>query len=204
MKSNKNKPEETEQIKNMEEAADREVSDAVEAASEEASDAAEAENCEEKPEVCLDKEVEELKKQAEENYNRLLRMQADFDNYRKRVAKEREEMYGAALETIVQQLLPVVDNMERATAAFKNDQLDEKYINGVEMVYKQLLEVLNKNGVKEIEALDQEFDPNLHHAVMQEPGDEADDNKIKEVFQKGYILGNRVIRPSLVKVSVKQ
>ena len=72
------------------------------------------------------------------------------------------------------------------------------------MVTKQLIDVLNKNGIKEIEALDKEFDPNLHHAVMQAPGEDEDENKVKEVFQKGYILGSKVIRPTLVKVSVKQ
>lgn len=158
----------------------------------------------EQPEEVMNKEVEELKKQSEENYNRLLRMQADFDNYKKRVAKEREDMYYTALETIAQQLLPVVDNMERATEAFRKDQLDEKYISGVEMVYKQLIDVLNKNGLKEIEALEKDFDPNVHHAVMQVPGEAEDENKVKEVFQKGYTLGNKVIRPTLVKVSVKQ
>jgi molecular chaperone GrpE len=152
----------------------------------------------------VSKEVEELKKQSEDNYNRLLRMQADFDNYKKRVAKEREDMYYTALETIAEQLLPVVDNMERAAEAFKKDQLDEKYISGVEMVYKQLLDVLQKNGVKEIEALAKDFDPNVHHAVMQVPGEDEDENKVKEVFQKGYVLRDKVIRPTLVKVSVKQ
>ena len=158
----------------------------------------------EQPDEGLAKEVLELRKQAEDNFNRLLRMQADFDNYRKRVAREREEMYSNALEDIVLQLLPVVDNMERAVEAFKKDELDEKYVSGIEMVYKQLIEVLNKNDVREIEALNKEFDPNLHHAVMQEPGGDEDENKIKEVFQKGYMLGKKVIRPTLVKVSVKQ
>jgi molecular chaperone GrpE len=158
----------------------------------------------EQSEEIVSKEVEELRKQSEENYNRLLRMQADFDNYKKRVTKEREDMYCNAKENIVQQLLPVVDNMERAATAFRNDQLDEKYICGVDMVCKQLMDVLDKNGVKEIEALEKEFDPNMHHAVMQVPGEDEDENKVKEVFQKGYILGNKVIRPTLVKVSVKQ
>ena len=150
------------------------------------------------------KEVLELKRQSEEYYNRLLRMQADFENYKKRIAREREDMYNIALETITAQLLPVVDNMERAVDAFRKDKLDEKYISGVEMVCNQIVDILGKNGVKEIEAMDKDFDPNLHHAVMQVPGEDEDENKIKEVFQKGYILGNKVIRPSLVKVSVKQ
>ena len=149
------------------------------------------------------KEVLELKRQSEEYYNRLLRMQADFENYKKRIAREREDMYNNALETITAQLLPVVDNMERAVDAFRKDKLDEKYISGVEMVCNQIVDILGKNGVKEIEAMDKDFDPNLHHAVMQVPGEDEDENKIKEVFQKGYILGNKVIRPSLVKVSVK-
>ncbi|HYF82653.1 MAG TPA: nucleotide exchange factor GrpE [Clostridia bacterium] len=201
MKHKKHTSEEAEQVKNMDTEASGEISETDVKAGEQADDA-----CADKPEECIDKEVEELRKQSEENYNRLLRMQADFDNYKKRVAKEREEMYGVALETIVQQLLPVVDNIERAAAAFRNDQLDEKYINGVGMVCKQLLEVLDRNGVKEIEALEQEFDPNIHHAVMQVPVENEDEgeNKVKEVFQKGYILGSKVIRPALVKVSAKQ
>lgn len=200
MKHKKHTSEETEQVKNME----ADTSEGISDAGGRAEVKADEEPCANKPEECVDKEVEELKKQAEENYNRLLRMQADFDNYKKRVAKEREDMYYTALETIVQHLLPVVDNMERAAAAFRNDQLDEKYINGVEMVFKQLLDVLDKNGVKEIEALEKEFDPNIHHAVMQVPGEDEDENKVKEVFQKGYILGSKVIRPALVKVSAKQ
>ena len=150
------------------------------------------------------KEILELKRQSDEYYNRLLRMQADFENYKKRIAREREDMYNNALETITAQLLPVVDNMERAVEAFRKDRLDEQYISGVEMVCNQIIDILGKNGVKEIEAMDKDFDPNLHHAVMQVPGGDEDENKIKEVFQKGYILGNKVIRPSLVKVSVKQ
>lgn len=153
---------------------------------------------------CKEKEIEELRKESEENYNRLLRMQADFENYKKRVAKEREDMYNNALEDIASQLLPVIDNIERAAEAFRKDQLDEQYICGVEMVCRQLIEVLDKNGVKEIEALEKYFDPNLHHAVMRETGEDENENKVTEVFQKGYILGNKVIRPSLVKVSVKE
>lgn len=190
MKHKKNTEEEAENIKNIDaEASEHTTSE---------------ETVSEQSGEVVSKEVEELKRQSEDNYNRLLRMQADFDNYKKRVAKEREDMYCTALETIVGQLLPVVDNIERATAAFRNDQLDEKYISGVEMVEKQLIDVLEKNSVKEIEALGHDFDPNIHHAVMQAPGEDKDENKVMEVFQKGYALGNKVIRPTLVKVSVKQ
>ncbi|HYE81190.1 MAG TPA: nucleotide exchange factor GrpE [Clostridia bacterium] len=200
MKHKKNTSEEAEQINEMDANASGAVANTPEAAGRQESGEASGGQ----PMEDLEKELLELRKQSEDNYNRLLRMQADFDNYKKRVAKEREDMYCNALETIVQQLLPVVDNIERAVDAFKKDELDEKYISGVEMVCKQLIEVLGKNGVKEIEALDKDFDPNIHHAVMQAPGEDEDENKVKEVFQKGYILGNKVIRPTLVKVSVKQ
>jgi molecular chaperone GrpE len=201
MKHKKHTAEEAEKVETMDGKASGEISDTKEAAGEKVNEETPADNTSER----LEKEVLELKKQSEESNNRLLRMQADFDNYKKRVARERDDMFNNALETIAQQLLPVIDNMERAADAFKKDQLDEKYINGVEMVCKQLVDVLEKNGIKEIEALDTEFDPNIHHAVMQVCGEDDDDeNKVKEVFQKGYILGNKIIRPTLCKVSVKQ
>jgi len=200
MKHKKHTAEEAEKLDTVDSKAPAENPDNIEAAEEQVMEEAPAD----KPEDGPEKEIAELKKQSEENYNRLLRMQADFDNYKKRVARERDDMFNNAVETIAQQLLPVVDNMERAADAFRKDRLDEKYISGVEMVCKQLIEVLEKNGIKEIEALDKEFDPNIHHAVMQVPGEAEDENKVKEVFQKGYSLGNRVIRPTLVKVSVKQ
>jgi molecular chaperone GrpE len=192
MKHKKLKEEKTEQINDM-------VSEASQQTEEIETEAAPGEI----PEV-ENKEILELKKQSEDHYNRLLRMQADFENYKKRVAREREDMYNSALETIAAQLLPVVDNMERAVDSFRKDQLNEEYICGVEMVCNQVIEILGRNGIKEIEALDKDFDPNLHHAVMREPGEDEEENKVKEVFQKGYILGNKVIRPALVKVSVKQ
>ena len=128
-------------------------------------------------------------------------MQADFENYKKRIAKEKDDMYYMALESIVTQILPVVDNMSRAVEAFKADDLDAKYVDGIDMVYKQLNTVLDKHGLKEIEALAQEFDPNKHHAVMQEESEP--ENKVLQVLQKGYYLGSKIIRPALVKVSVK-
>ena len=150
----------------------------------------------------LKKQLEDKAKQSEENYNKYLRMQADFDNYKKRVSKEREELSVMSLENIMKQTLPVVDNMERAIAAFKNDNLDSKYTDGIDMVYKQLQSVLEKNGLKEIEAEGMEFDPNVHHAVMQVDAGPENENKVVEVFQKGYTLGSKVIRPTMVKVAV--
>ncbi|MFZ5352899.1 MAG: nucleotide exchange factor GrpE [Bacillota bacterium] len=166
----------------------------------------EAKSCKEAEETS---ELDELKnrleqkcREAEENFNKFARMQADFDNYKKRIAREREELYYSLLEGIIKELLPVVDNMERAVAAMKNDSLESKYVDGIDMVCKQLLGVLDKNGVKEIDAMNKEFDPNLHHAVMQVEAEGEDANTIKEIFQKGYMLGSKVVRPTLVKVAV--
>jgi molecular chaperone GrpE len=148
----------------------------------------------------LKKQLEEKTQQCDENYNRFLRMQADFENYKRRISKEREELYFTSLEKIVTELLPIVDNMERAIGSFKNSGLDAVYIEGVDMIQKQLTAVLEKNGLKEIEALGMEFDPNIHHAVMQVEGDSEEENKVKDVLQKGYFLGSKVIRPAMVQV----
>lgn len=150
----------------------------------------------------LKKQLDEKTLQCDENYNRLLRMQAEFDNFKKRTAKEREELFVSSLEKITKELLPVIDNMERAVASFRTNGLEASYVDGVEMIQKQLFAVMEKNGLKEIEAEGLEFDPNVHHAVMQVEGEADEENKVKEVLQKGYFLGNRVIRPSMVKVVI--
>ncbi len=150
----------------------------------------------------LKKQVEEKTQEAQENYNKFLRMQAEFDNYKKRTAREKEELYITSLEKVMKELLPIVDNMERALASFRNSGLESSYADGVDMIQKQLFSVLEKNGLKEIEAEGQEFDPNIHHAVMQVEGSEDEENKVKTVLQKGYYLGSRVIRPAMVQVVV--
>lgn len=147
--------------------------------------------------------IDDYKAKLKEYEDRLLRLQADFDNYRKRVAKEREEVYSFALEEIMIQLLSVIDNFERALDSFKAGDLDKKYVEGLEMVYKNFIEILNKNGLSEIKAINCTFDPNFHHAVMQMEAEEKDENLVKEVFQKGYTLNSKVIRPSMVKVAIK-
>jgi molecular chaperone GrpE len=189
---------------NEKELQDMQTKDEANQVVEENKEAKEEENkAEEIIESQLKKELENSKKQCDEYLNRLMRLQADFDNYKKRVAKEREDMYTFALENIVLSILPVMDNMERAVSSFKSDNLDAKYVEGIEMVQKQLVSVMEKNGVKEIPSEGCDFDPNFHHAVMQCEAEEGEDNKIKMVMQKGYMLGNKVIRPSLVQVAVK-
>jgi len=147
--------------------------------------------------------IMELENLIEGLKDRHLRLQADFDNYRKRVAREKEEIYTTALGDLIKQLLPIIDNFERALDSFKSANLDPKYYDGLEMIYKEFIGILNKNGLEEIEALNCNFDPNLHHAVMKVEAEGDEENIIKEVFQKGYMLNNKVIRPSMVKVAVK-
>ena len=137
-----------------------------------------------------------------ESQDRFIRLQADFENFRKRVAKEREDIYLFSLEELMTQLISIIDDFERALDSFKAGDLDEKYVEGLEMVFNNFLGVLTKNGLSEIEAKNCIFDPNYHHAVMQEETDD-DDNVVKEIFQKGYMLNTKVIRPCMVKVAVK-
>lgn len=150
-----------------------------------------------------EEKIKEYEALMDEHKDRYLRLQADFDNYRKRVAKEREDIFSNALEDIMIQLLPIVDNLERALDSFENGDLDKKYVDGLNMIYKDFMGTLSKNGLAEVEALGSEFDPNKHHAVMQVDAEEEDENVIKDVFQKGYMLKAKVIRPAMVKVATK-
>lgn len=149
--------------------------------------------------------IQDLVNRLEDTQQRMLRLQADFDNYKKRAAKEKEDLWNYASEEIVKELLPVLDNFERALSSLgeKGDNKDKVgYIQGVQMVYNQFIEVLKKEGLEEIPALGEPFDPNIHHAVAQESKDDCEDNFIIEVYQKGYKLKDKVIRPSMVKVCI--
>ncbi|MFS8540823.1 MAG: nucleotide exchange factor GrpE [Tissierellales bacterium] len=142
-------------------------------------------------------ESAELNQQIEDLNNKLMRLQADFINYKNRVEREKKNIYSYALEDIFSQLLPVLDNFERALNSMEKDN---SYYEGVKMIYDQMLDVLKKNGLKEIDCLDKPFDPNFHHAVISEDSDK-EEGTILEVFQKGYMLNDKVIRPSMVKVA---
>ncbi len=131
----------------------------------------------------------------------LQRLQADFNNYRRRMEKEKSEISTFANEKIMAELLPVMDNMERALQASSEEEKESGLYKGVELVLKQLEGTLNKFGLEGIEAVESEFDPNFHYAVAQEEVEDMDSNKVVEVFQKGYKLGNKVVRPAMVKVS---
>ncbi|MDR3364186.1 MAG: nucleotide exchange factor GrpE [Clostridiales Family XIII bacterium] len=133
-----------------------------------------------------------------------LRLAADFQNYKKRTEKERFERYSDGKKDFAADILPILDNFDRAlaqNAAQAADEHDRAVIEGMEMVLKQFIDVLAKNGVAEIEALGADFDPNAHHAVMMEPSDEYESQKVSAVLQKGYRIGEKVIRPAMVKVA---
>lgn len=145
--------------------------------------------------------IEELKAKLDEAENKQLRMHADFENFKRRLQNEKLTIEKYKAQSVVTDLLPALDNFERA---LKVEQVDEKlqpFIQGMEMVYKSILEVLKNEGVEQIEAVGQPFDPHLHQAVMQECNNEYEPNTIIEEFQKGYKLKDRVIRPSMVKVN---
>ena len=147
----------------------------------------------------INDKMEELQKQIDEKDDKYKRLQAEYSNYMRRTQQEKETIGLFANEKIINELLPVLDSMERAIDAC-TDKEDNMY-KGIELVHKQLIDCLQKFGVEEIAALNEEFDPNLHLAVMQESVEGVEPNKVVMVLQKGYKLKTKVIRPTMVKVS---
>ena len=137
----------------------------------------------------------------EELTDRLTRQMAEFDNFRKRTEKEKSGMFEMGAKSVIEKLLPVVDNFERGLASVPEDQKEDPFVAGVDKVYKQLLTVFDELGVKPIEAVGQPFDPNFHNAVMHVEDDEQGENVVIEEFQKGYMYHDSVVRHSMVKVA---
>ena len=148
--------------------------------------------------AALQAKLDEAEKKNEELKNQLLRTAAEYDNYRKRSQKEKENAWATAKAETIKELLPVYDNLERA---LKQETCDEAYAKGVQMTMTQLKTVLEKLGVEEIPAQGQPFDPNLHNAVMHMEDEAFGENIVAEVFQAGFKLGEKVIRHALVKVA---
>ena len=181
--------------------------DEAEAAQEDAAEGSEEEAPEEAASeaAAMQEEIEALKGQVEkltgdlqEKKDRLLRLQADFDNFRRRSAKEREEISAVVTQNFCKDMLPLLDNFERAMAAETKDV--EAFQKGVEMIFTQFQEVLKKNGLEQIEAVGQKFDPNFHQAVMRVEDPEREDDTVAQELQKGYMVKGRVVRPSMVQV----
>jgi molecular chaperone GrpE len=143
----------------------------------------------------------ELKQQRDDYYDRLLRKTAEFDNYRKRTERERIQLSEAAAADLLTELLPLVDDMERALKADAGADVAGGIRKGVELIQRQLLEILRKRGVKAIEALGADFDPHFHNAVAYEPAEGRRDGEVIEEFRRGYMLGDRLLRPAMVKVA---
>ena len=141
----------------------------------------------------------EVEKAEEAVMERLMRLQADFENYKKRTQKEKLDTYQFALEDIMTKLLPVLDNLDRAEAAADDNK--DSYREGVQMVFKQLLSILQEEGLAEIKSMGEKFDPNFHHGVAVGEDPDKEDQEILEVFQKGYTFKEKVIRPAMVKVN---
>jgi len=148
-----------------------------------------------------DAEVAKLAADLQDLRQTLLRRQADFDNYRKRIEKERGEDSKRYTARMVEALIPVIDGFEHALAAHREPAY-ENYRKGFELIYKQLLDNLTKLGVERVEPVGQHFDPHLHQAVESTETDEAEDGTILQVYQPGYVFHGRVLRPAMVRVAV--
>jgi len=148
----------------------------------------------------LKEQLENMIKERDELYDRLLRKLADFNNYRKRIEKEKEEFLQIANSNLIKELLPIMDNLERALSHFANKE-DSFYV-GIQQIYRQLKETLKKFGLVQIQAMGKQFDPSLHEAIAHEENNDIEENTILEEYQRGYLIHNKLLRPSLVKVCV--
>lgn len=202
MAENKNiSPEEMEEeILENEEINDTAEEETVEEAEEAVAEEPETEK--EKGSFFKKKEKKDKKdEKIEELTDRVRRQMAEFDNFRKRTEKEKTQMFETGAKSIVEKILPVVDNFERGLAAVTEEEKATPFVEGMEKIYKQMMTVLEEAGVKPIEAVGQEFDPNLHNAVMHVEDEEFGENIIAEEFQKGYTYRDSVVRHSMVKVA---
>lgn len=149
----------------------------------------------------IEDQLEQLRQQADEHYQRYLRTQADFDNFRRRSRLEKEDFAKYASMKLLEQLLPIVDNFERALSSTKDNKDFDALAKGVDMIFRQLEQVLEQEGVKKIEAAGQPFNPDFHQAIMQVDSEEHEEGTVVEEIQKGYLLKDKVLRPAMVKVS---
>ena len=172
----------------------------------------ETEKLEEQTEVTSEEETTEneveeideitlLKQQLEAEQNKAIRLRADFENYKRRVQLDKEADYKYRAQSVLSDILPVLDNFERALAVETTSEETASLAKGVEMVYRSLLDAVSKEGLEQIEAEGVPFDPNFHQAVMQEKDDSKDSGIVLQELQKGYKLKDRILRPSMVKVN---
>ena len=146
------------------------------------------------------KKKDKKDEQIEELNDKVKRQMAEFDNFRKRTEKEKTQMYDMGAKSIIEKILPVIDNFERGLAAVPEEQREDAFVVGMDKVYRQMLTELDASGVKPIEAVGQEFDPNFHNAVMQVESEEYDSGVVAQELQKGYMYKDSVVRHSMVAV----
>lgn len=199
--------EETQQSAEAAEAAEQTVEEEKvqdtpeEAEGEECTVSEEGEESKDKKSFFKKKEKKDKKDEKIDELNdRLIRTMAEFDNFRKRTEREKAQMFEIGAKDIVEKILPVVDNFERGLKAVTEEEKDGAFVQGMEMVYKQMMKCLEDAGVKPIEAVGKEFDPNFHNAVMHAEDENFGENIIAEEFQKGYLYRDSVVRHSMVKV----
>lgn len=214
--NNKDVMEELEKDKVVEETVDTEETQAAEESAEEtkAEDAAETENAQDTEATSEETDTKEMKdgifgkkkkkdkkdEQIEDLNDRLRRQMAEFDNFRKRSEKEKSQMFDMGAKSIIEKVLPVVDNFERGLAAVPEEQKDDAFVTGMDKVYKQMMTEFDSIGVKPIEAVGQEFNPDLHNAVMQVESEEFEPGIVAQELQKGYMYKDTVVRHSMVAV----
>lgn len=174
--------------------------EAVEEAAEEVSEET-AEEAVEKKSLFGKKKKDKKDEQIEELTDKLKRQMAEFDNFRKRTEKEKTQMYEIGAKSIIEKILPVIDNFERGFASVTEEEKANPFVDGMDKVYKQMMTALGEVGVTPIEALGEEFNPDFHNAVMHVEDEEAGENVIVEEFQKGYLYKETVVRHSMVKVA---
>ena len=142
-----------------------------------------------------------LPQQIEELQDRVRRQMAEFDNFRKRTEKEKAQMFEVGAKSIIEKILPVIDNFERGLASIPEEEAGSAFADGMNMIYKQLMNELEQAGVAPIEAVGEEFDPEYHNAVMQVENDELESGTVAQELQKGYTYRDSVVRHSMVKVA---
>ncbi len=198
--------EQTLQENETEPVADQEAAaDSKEEAPEAASKEKEAKVAEEAPDTKKaskkkDKKKDKLEERVEELTDQVRRQMAEFENFRKRTDKEKNQMYEIGAKSIIEKILPVVDNFERGLLAVPEDQKSDAFVDGMDKIYKQMMSVFEELGVKPIEAVGKEFDPAFHNAVMQVESDEYESGIVAQELQKGYMYRDSVVRHSMVAV----
>ena len=190
----------TKQDVREEELKNQEAEAKAEAEAAETADAKDTEATEQEDTKASEKEDTKAAEKIAALQDQVLRQMAEFDNFRKRTEKEKEQSFSNGAASVVEKLLPIIDNFERAIASRKEDT-DAAYADGVEMIYKQFNTVLEGLGIKAIEAVGKEFDPSLHNAVMHIDDENYGENEVVEELQKGYTYGDTVLRHSMVKVA---